>query len=256
MEKVAHPGSAIGEGIGHLIESEIAKILSGICSKNGYILALKAKDGGKLLVQDKWKNKFNLDMVITDSKNQPIIILESKYLRYKKHMRDKGSWICTAHSNLRKTFPTIRSSIAILVGDWTEGAKNLMHSANITYLLIPFSHLVSVLLKYGIDFAWNEKDRRKAELAWEQFCKLTPKQKENLQKELVKVIEADLQRLIESILNETKLEKIKSVELTISGTTGATYVFDFNNAEDLISFCKTSDFSNLTNLINKKKNNN
>lgn len=50
----------------------------------------------KLLLYDNYGNDYNIDGVITDESMRPIILFESKDIRYKKHNRDKGSWICNA----------------------------------------------------------------------------------------------------------------------------------------------------------------
>jgi len=74
------------------------------------ILATKARK--KLILTDQDGNDYEVDAVIVNRRFQPLVLLESKYIRYKKHNRDKASWICTAHTKLRAKFPTIRTSIS------------------------------------------------------------------------------------------------------------------------------------------------
>ena len=113
---VANPGSALGEAIGILIELAINKRLDPIAKQNNciYITAgaknPKTQLDTKLLLKDSNGIEYNVDAVIANTKLQPLILIESKYIRYKKHNRDKGSWVCTAHQSLRKRFSSVRSS--------------------------------------------------------------------------------------------------------------------------------------------------
>ncbi len=121
MAQVSNPGSALGEAIGSLLEQEIHILLRPIVEQHGaiYITSpqeISAKARKKLILTDQDGNDYEVDAVIVNRRFQPLVLLESKYIRYKKHNRDKASWICTAHTKLRTKFPTIRRSIAILMG--------------------------------------------------------------------------------------------------------------------------------------------
>ncbi len=85
---------------------------------------------------------------------QPLIIFESKYIRYTKHNRYKASWICNAHSAIRKRYHSIRSSIAILAGNWSQPSLAMMKSFDIIIFIIPFE-VISNLLKEFEDELYN-----------------------------------------------------------------------------------------------------
>jgi hypothetical protein len=106
--KVANPGSALGEAIGKSIEDEITKAVRCLAEEK---YGLHARSG-KLANGD--GNTYQIDRIIEDKNGNPLITVEIKYLRYKKHNRDKASWTCTAHYNLRKTYPSVRKSMAVL----------------------------------------------------------------------------------------------------------------------------------------------
>lgn len=101
---------------------------------------------------------YNIDATITNKELQPIILLEYKYLRYTKHNRDKGSWVCTAHDGVRRRYRSVRSSIAILAGRWSGTSIAMMKSHDITIFLIPFEILAATLSKYNIEFNWEESE--------------------------------------------------------------------------------------------------
>lgn len=93
---VVNSASALGEAVGKLIEDEIQNILKPLCSSRGYYfdrggLRPEKRKGIQLSMINKSGNRYQLDAVIETSDGKPIIIIESKYLRYKKHNRDKAS---------------------------------------------------------------------------------------------------------------------------------------------------------------------
>src|ERR1041385_2428777 len=123
---------------------------------------------------------------------QPLVLVESKYIRYKKHNRDKGSWICTAHYSLRKTYPTIRKSIAIVAGSWSGSSKALMESFDVTLFEVGFPKIVETLAQYGVDISWTEKDRSRAMEAWENWQRLSDEQFSEIAYALLAGIEPQL----------------------------------------------------------------
>ena len=121
MKEVSNYASALGEAVGKLIEGSLIEVIEEeVVSRNCAIMPYKLRNGSD--------NIYQIDAVIFDTNNNPVLLLESKYIRYKKHNRDKASWLCVAHHNLRKTHPTIRKSIAVLAGNWSAPSKSLLHS--------------------------------------------------------------------------------------------------------------------------------
>ncbi len=162
---VSNAASALGEAIGTLFETAIIQGLRADVEQRGYtIRPAKLKNGTG--------NVYQIDAVIFDSKERPTVIIDPKYIRYTKHNRDKGSWLCVAHYNLRKTFPTIRKSIAVLAGRWSTPSLALIHSFGVETIHLPFQALVDALKPFAIDFDWAEKDRATAITAWGTFSTL------------------------------------------------------------------------------------
>jgi hypothetical protein len=163
---VANPGSALGEAIGKLFETAIIEgIRPDVEARHHTIRPAKLTNGSG--------NTYQIDAVVFDSSGNPVIIIDPKYIRYTKHNRDKGSWLCVAHYNLRKTFPSIRKSIAILAGRWSGPSKALVRSFGVEILEVPFSKLAAALNNWGIDFDWHESDRLGAQEAWQRFASLS-----------------------------------------------------------------------------------
>ena len=160
-----NPASALGGAVGKLFENAVIEgVRQEVESRNHTVRAAKLTNGTG--------NKYQIDGVVFNAEENPIIIIDPKYIRYTKHNRDKGSWLCTAHYNLRKTYPTIRKSIAALAGSWTGSSKALIRSFGVELVEVPFGSMVAVLGQYGVQFAWDEKDRETPRKAWEHFANL------------------------------------------------------------------------------------
>lgn len=246
--KVTNGGSAIGEAIGHYMESVIQKYITQyIDNYNCHFLSqtghnpITGKESKKLLLYDSFGNDYNIDGVITNEKMQPLILLESKYIRYKKHNRDKGSWICNAHSAIRKHYPSIRSSIAILAGNWSKSSLAMLQSCDVNFFLINFSLIVRFLSEKGIDFNWEENDKEKAMLAWNKYSRLPENDREDIAIKMVDSIKNNLFTLLDNILDDSKIREVSKVILEIVSDHGETIRKKFETTQEAISYLE--DFS-------------
>lgn len=183
-----NPASALGEALGHLIEAEVQALTkeatSGLeCYVDTGGKRQGKRKGSKLLLVNDTGNQYQIDTVVEASNGDPLVLIECKYLRYKKHNRDKASWTCVAHYKLRTTYPTVRKSIAVLIGDWTQPSKKLMHSFGVDIIEIPFEHLSSILLKHGVIFRWKENDSETPASSLNKFLALSERQKKQIARE-------------------------------------------------------------------------
>lgn len=183
----------------------------------------------------------NIDGIITNESMQPLVLLESKYIRYKKHNRDKGSWICNTHTALRKRYKSIRASIAILAGSWSKTSLAMIESADVAVFLISFDVIVDILKKYGVDFNWDEKDRTTPVAAWYNYDKLSEKQKMNIAKKMADLIKDKLLDLLRDILDDTKPRTIKKLSVEVLSSWGETSRESFDKKEDAIKYLEALD---------------
>ncbi|MDE5878009.1 MAG: hypothetical protein K2H47_11005 [Muribaculaceae bacterium] len=247
-KKVTNGGSAIGEAIGHYMESVIQDYISKFIEdypchflkEIGYN-KITGKTSKKLLLYDNFGNDYNIDGVITNESMQPLVLLESKYIRYKKHNRDKGSWICNAHSAIRKRYPSIRASIAVLAGSWSKTSLAMIKSYDVNVFLIDFSLISKLLKDKGIDFEWTENEHSKALLAWEKYDKLSEKEKYGIAVEMVDSIKNNLFDLLKTVLDDTKPRNIKQIIVEIHTTKGEIKSMKFDSITEAITYL--SDFS-------------
>lgn len=182
---VKSPASALGEAVGKLIENGVRKVVEELTKEYGL------KIGTKKLV-DKVGIDFEIDLPIFKD-NEPIALIDVKYLRYKKHARDKSSWVVVAHNRLKASYPSIKKTLVILLGTgWTEGAKKLISTSCIDVVDIDPTLLNRILSKYGIIFVWDEKDEVIPKDSWQKFKKLT---------------EEDIKQLTMEIITESGIEE-------------------------------------------------
>jgi len=189
-KRVKDFASALGEAVGILVEEAIKELITDIIKPYG----LKISDRRK--IPDKTGISFEIDMPIIKD-NKLIALIDVKYLRYKKHARDKGSWVIVAHNRLRASYPEIKRSLVILLGPgWTKEAKELISTSCIDVIDIKPELLNTILLRFGIVFEWNEKNTETPKASWEKFQRLSRN---------------DLIRIKKDLINESKIEeKLKS----------------------------------------------
>lgn len=240
---VVNSASALGEAIGKIIEDEIERTLNPLCIEKGYYFDRggarpEKRKGVKLQMVNKSGNFYQLDGVVETPDDKPIIIIESKYLRYKKHNRDKASWTCSAHYSLRKSYPSIRKSIAILSGNWSLPSKKFMESFGIELYEISFDHICKVLERYNIEFNWSEKDRNTPDKSWLSFQKLDSQSKNNIGTLLLNPIRNKLVQSVKFTLEsgEDWAKRIQELELLLRTDKNEHFTYSFTTIKQVIQF--------------------
>jgi len=240
-KNIQNPGSALGEAIGAEMEKALNSFLTDIAESAGHHFVSKGFDSDgrqtkKLLMFDTFGTSYNIDSVIANQAMQPIVLVESKYIRYKKHNRDKGSWVCTAHTALRKRYPSIRSSIAVLAGSWSLTSIAMMKSHDINIFLIPFERICDLLSAHGIMFDWGEKDRAGAIAAWSKFTHLSVAERANIGDAMIEPIKDTLKTSVLTILDETRERQVDRVSIELHSNTGEVKIYEFTTVAEAVEF--------------------
>lgn len=253
---VKNPGSALGEAIGHLMEEALAQYITPLVLDHSCKLITtgpynkKTKKYTKLLLTDSYGTDYSIDGVIINERSQPVILLESKYIRYKKHNRDKGSWICHAHGSIRNRYNSVRSCIAILAGSWSKTSLRMMASHNINIFHIPFENIALILDHYDINFRWGEKERNIALDAWNKFINLTPEQHLEIGTNLIQPVLEELKHLIDETLSDETPRAIAQVMIEIKTTLGEIKRFFFKDRESALAFLDDFTFDEIMDHAN------
>lgn len=209
-KEVSNPSSALGEAVGKLFERGVIDCLQHEVAVREHTIRPSRLTNGT-------GNTYQIDAVVFDNQDRPVIIIEPKYIRYTKHNRDKGSWLCTAHYNLRKTHPSIRKSIAVLGGRWSSPSKALMSSFGVQLFEVSFEKIVEILYKYNVAFDWPEKGAGDwPREAWNSFSRLNESDRIRISVELVSDIQNELIDAVAYVLDtdiSTLPRRISSVEV-------------------------------------------
>ena len=236
-DDVSNPSSALGEAVGKLFESAVIECLrTGVTARGYTIRPSRLKNGTE--------NVYQIDAVVFDPDENPIIIIEPKYIRYTKHNRDKASWLCTAHYNLRKTHPTIRKSIAILGGRWSKPSKALMSSFGVQLFEVSFDNIVTILAKHSVAFDWPERGAgEQPRQAWLRYSSLDESDKRQIAAELVKDIKHNLNDAVTYVLDtdiSTLPRRISSVEVLLKTEQDEIVLKTFRSVADALADLTTN----------------
>lgn len=238
-----NPASALGEAVGKAVEREIQSIIQKVVAPFGLRVDIGGprkdrRKGEKLLLINETGNQYQIDTVVEDRNGKPLILVESKYLRYKKHNRDKASWTCVAHYKLRTTYPTVKKSIAVLMGQWSAPSQRLMQAFGVDTIRIPFEHMVKVLAKYGIDFNWPEKDSVTPAKSWKKYCALSKEDERNIATECLGQQRAQIEKtVLEAVkADPEKPKNVSQIELLIRTTHNEFYVKRFDSIRKTVEY--------------------
>jgi len=250
-KNVQNHGSALGEAIEANMEIALNEYL--IEFVKDYSCHLVSTGGintrtgrpKKLLLYDNFGTAYNIDAVITNEEMKPLILIEYKYVRYKKHNRDKGSWLCTAHGSIRRRYASIRSSIAILAGNWSGSSLAMIKSHDINLFLIPFEKIVKLLKIKGIDFDWGEKDRTTAINAWNTYSNLTSAEQLQIGRDMIKIIKPALEETINKILDNAIPRVVDRVSIEVHTNIGEIKRFEFKTIQKAMEFLEDFGFDEL-----------
>ena len=227
---MANAASALGQHIGKLFEAELLNILGQVVEVGNHQVRAERLVNGS-------ENEYQIDAVVRDENDRPVILLDFKFIRYTKHNRDKASWLCTAHYNLRKTYPSLRKSIAVLAGRWSNPSIHLMKSFGIEIISVPFDHMMNVLDEYGVQADWEEGDTVGPKQALENYEKLPDAARAEIASRLTETIRGDLEKSVREVIEtdwETSSSHISSVEVLVRTDRNEMRLFQYSSAAESV----------------------
>ncbi len=233
-----NPGSTLGQAIGNLFESKLEEILRKVVENSGYVYhsgrdPLPDYTGKTLRAKDKNGKFWSIDSAVTDENGHLIILGEMKYIQRAKHATDKGSWICNCHTLLRQTYPTIRASIAMLAGGWTENVREMIRDTGTDIFFVPYEEVVNTFSQKGIAINWTDATSDVAsQIAWEAFGHLDEQALDEIKDSIIQKIAEPLKMHVENILNDKQERKITKIEINIQTNKGETINVQHSNAEE------------------------
>lgn len=223
--------AALGQAAGELFEKSVLDILSATVQERGYTVKPEK-------LRDAHDTLYSIDAVIYDDKARPIILVDTKYIRYKKHNRDKASWVCTAHSLLRKHYKTLRKSIVVLGGQWSQPSLKLLDQFDIEVIQVPFDDFVSAFRKFGIEFDWEENDRTTPDNSLSRYNDLTEQDKARIGNSLTSSVKDKLIEAVSPVLEsdiDSIPQNISHIEILLKTDQNQLILFEYDSLQEALT---------------------
>jgi hypothetical protein len=278
--------SHIGQIIGESFETVVIKFVKSYLKKNhSDFVILDPKQGKKLLTLDMpggVKRQLDTVVAMVDS-DDPVALLETKWLKDGRHWNDKGAWILQLRE-VRRNYPTVRGAAAILAGFWNEGFRVLLRNqgGGIDMILVATDEEVYKSLQPHLDkalgnksFELNAKEIRgrfpakyvevfdnflikfrdsgelyKLAKSWVNFDRVVESTNEIINGKIL------IQRALDDLLSPLPDNpKISAFEITLEIETGNLIHRSFNDVEELFDFIQNNvkDPTKIRELISPKK---
>ena len=184
-------GRAVGQIVGKLVERKITRVLRKY----------------PIVPHEKWRNRYNLrheiDYVI-GTRETPIILLETRWLKYTKHARENAGHIASFLNGVRDSHKTVQECVAVLAGSWTRDSLRVLENTNVKVFHFPFDIVSRNLARYDIVIDWAEDDKETSMHTWRKLNSLSEKKIDSLADAIFEgtdIVER-LEKMIERVLRE------------------------------------------------------
>lgn len=138
-ESSGSAASKFGQMLGEAFEAVVFGMIESYLGTAHPDYEILAPEEGKQIValQTFGGTLRQLDTVVVEKEtDDPVALLETKWLKDARHHNDKGAWILQLRE-VRKQYPTVRGAAAIMAGYWTEGVGVMLDTnAGIRMILV------------------------------------------------------------------------------------------------------------------------
>lgn len=154
QDDATNAASKFGQMIGETLERSVIDYISGYLNESypDYCVLQPQEGLHRLTLEMLGGVSRQMDTVIaTRLSDNPVALLETKWLKDGRHHNDKGAWILQLRE-VKKKYSTIRGAAAILAGYWTDGVGlMLMSEGGIKMVIIASDKQVYESLQAYID---------------------------------------------------------------------------------------------------------
>jgi hypothetical protein len=151
---VTAPENSLGQWIGYFLDRATHLVLeqalqSKVHAKH-HPLELRPKEGGPLVrLLDDFGDQKQIDHAVFKN-DVPKVIIESKWLKDKRHLNDKGAWIRQLEDIVTEN--SVNKALLVLAGPW-DGYRDRMEKRNFGVIIIEVDHVYKTLKSNGIDIS-------------------------------------------------------------------------------------------------------
>lgn len=155
---VKRPESSLGQWIGYMIDSgtqaHLQEITDGWNAKRNTAAWSSGPKWGEpqVVLQNSLGQSKQIDHVVREGKKNRLII-EAKWLKDKRHLNDKGSWILMMADILSEN-PDLYGIVTVLAGPWESYREVFEKKAEV--IIAPLDEVYGVLRAAGINIPLDE----------------------------------------------------------------------------------------------------
>jgi len=149
--EVTAPENSLGQWIGYFLDRATHLVLEQALQLKIHAklqpLDLQPKEGGPLVrLLDDFGDQKQIDHAVFKNK-EPRVIIESKWLKDKRHLNDKAAWIRQLEDIVNEN--AVNKALLVLAGPW-EGYRDRMEKRNFGVIIIEVDHVYKTLKSNGI----------------------------------------------------------------------------------------------------------
>jgi hypothetical protein len=151
------PENAVGQWIAGFVEAGVLYYLESIMRElPSNEFSMRPPIGSKTWhLLNRYGEEKQIDHLISDKRGDPVLVIEDKWLKDQRHLKDKGSWIMVLKA-VKEATPSLRGSIAVLAGDWNETTLGVLRKLSHVFY-IPLKTVYDNLKDAGIEVRINRK---------------------------------------------------------------------------------------------------
>lgn len=148
---VTAPENSLGQWIGYFLDRATHLVLDQALQLEIHAklqpLDLQPKEGGPLVrLLDDFGDQKQIDHAVFKNE-EPKVIIESKWLKDKRHLNDKVAWIRQLEDIVAEN--SVNKALLVLAGPW-EGYRDRMEKRNFGVVIIEVDHVYKTLKSNGI----------------------------------------------------------------------------------------------------------
>ena len=145
------PENSLGQWIGYFLDRATHLVLEEALQSKVHAklqpLDLRPKEDGPLVrLLDDFGDQKQIDHAIFKD-DMPKVIIESKWLKDKRHLNDKAAWIRQLEDIVAEN--SLNKALLVLAGPW-DGYRDRMEKRNFGVIIIEVEHVYKTLKSNGI----------------------------------------------------------------------------------------------------------
>jgi hypothetical protein len=227
-------GRAFGQKLGKLLEDEIHRIVQDCLYGTDFEFIPKGR------LTDLYGKPCTHDGLIVDHQGNPYAVIESKVIQKAKHATEKAAKIVREHLDLKRAYPTLRSSIAVLAGDFTPEPLRMVEASGANVLFIPQEHLALSCRNYGIEILWEDRDAAQAApAALKRYNALTQEERKALGQLIVQPIAEQLRTVVQAAIADVPENPVRRVWVDIFFQRGEIAHHEFDSIEEALDYLRS-----------------